>query len=160
MPKKYSDEEYYKMLPKKQVGTAVLFFNSVGELLIVKPDYKDSWLVPGGATDENESPVQCAIRETREEIGLDRQDLKLIGIYYAHAKGTHSDHVKFIFHGGILNDDQISSITLQADELEEFKFLPIEDAIPLLSGSLQASVPMSLDAFRNETVGYKEAINQ
>ncbi|MHB1163149.1 MAG: hypothetical protein ACYCZZ_01290 [Minisyncoccota bacterium] len=52
MPKKFTDEEYAKMLPKKQVGTAVLFFNAKGELLIVKPDYKEGWLVPGGSCEE------------------------------------------------------------------------------------------------------------
>ena len=41
MVKKFTDEEYAKMLPKKQVGTAVLFFNTKGELLIVKHDYKE-----------------------------------------------------------------------------------------------------------------------
>ena len=57
MPKKFTDEEYAKMLPKKQVGTAVLFFNAKEELLILKPNYKDGWLVPGGSSDENESPL-------------------------------------------------------------------------------------------------------
>lgn len=46
--KKFSDEAYAKMLPKKQVGTAVIFLNIKGELLIVKPDYREDWLVPGG----------------------------------------------------------------------------------------------------------------
>lgn len=156
MPKKLSDEEYQRTLPKKQVGTAVLLFNTKGELLIVKPDYKDGWLVPGGSSDENESPSHCALRETKEEIGLDMQELKLIGIYYAHAKGPHSDHLKFLFHGGTLSDTQISSIILQEDELDEFKFLPIEDALPLLSGSLQASIPMALTALAKGSVGYLE----
>jgi 8-oxo-dGTP diphosphatase len=156
MPKKLSDEEYQRTLPKKQVGTAVLFFNEAGELLIVKPDYKDGWLVPGGSADENESPLQCAIRETKEEIGLDVPALELAGIYYAHAKGLHSDHIKFLFHGGTLNNEQISSIVLQTDELEEMKFLSVEAALPLLSGSLQASVPMSLVTFEAGKIGYKD----
>ena len=81
MPRKYTDEEYAKILPKKQVGTAVIFLNANGEILIVKPNYRDGWLVPGGATDENESPLHCAIREVKEEIGLDIPEIKLVGIY-------------------------------------------------------------------------------
>jgi 8-oxo-dGTP diphosphatase len=48
MTKKFTDTEYAAVLPKKQVGTAVLLFNTKGEILIVKPDYKEGWLVPGG----------------------------------------------------------------------------------------------------------------
>lgn len=156
MPKKFTDEEYYKMLPKKQVGTAVLFFNAKEELLIVKPDYKDSWLVPGGSADEGESPIQCALREVKEEIGLESAELRLAGIYYAPAKGLHSDSLKFLFHGGTLSEEQIGSIVLQGDELEEYKFLPPQEAIPLLSGSLKASVPMCLEALEESRIAYLE----
>ncbi|MDB5237396.1 MAG: hydrolase [Parcubacteria group bacterium] len=158
MPKKLSDEEYQRTLPRKAVGTAVLFFNTKGELLIVKPDYRDDWLVPGGSANENEAPPACAIRETNEEIELDIPALQLVGVDYAHAKGIHSDHIKFLFHGGTLSDEQISSIVLQADEIKELRFLPVEHALPLLSGSMRASIPMSIESFENGIIGYKEGM--
>jgi 8-oxo-dGTP diphosphatase len=157
MPKKYSDEEYYKSLPKKQVGTAVLFFNEAGELLILKPDYKDSWLVPGGSADEDESPLNCALRETKEEIGVDRNDIRLVGVYYAPAAGLHSDSLKFLFYGGVLSQKEISEIVLQLDEIEEFRFVSIDEALSLVSGSLKASIPMCIPAIEKHTVAYKEA---
>jgi 8-oxo-dGTP pyrophosphatase MutT (NUDIX family) len=156
MLKKYTDKEYANMLPKKQVGTAVLFFNTKGELLILKPNYKDGWLIPGGSTDENESPLHCAIRETKEETGLDIQELKLVGIYYAQKKGYFSDSLKFLFNGGVLTDKQISEIQLAADELEEFTFFSKEKAIPILSNSLQKSVPQCIEAIKNKTTAYIE----
>lgn len=156
MVKKYSDEEYAKLLPKKQVGTAVLFFNSKNELLIVKPNYREGWLVPGGATDEDESPLQCALRETREEVGLSVPTLQLIGVYFGHKKGVYTDSLKFIFYGGTLNEDQIASVKLEIEELEEYAFLSLEDALPLLSSSLQKCVPQSVDAIKNNTVTYIE----
>jgi 8-oxo-dGTP pyrophosphatase MutT (NUDIX family) len=156
MLKKYTDKEYANMLPKKQVGTAVLFFNTKGELLILKPNYKDGWLIPGGSTDENESPLHCAIRETKEETGLDIQELKLVGIYYAQKKGYFSDSLKFLFNGGVLTDKQISEIQLAADELEEFTFFSKEKEIPILSNSLQKSVPQCIEAIKNKTTAYIE----
>jgi len=158
MPKKYSDEEYYKMLPKKQVGTAVLFFNAKGELLILKPDYRDTWLVPGGSADENESPLDCAIRETREEIGLEVKNLDLVGVYYAPAKNLYTDSLKFLFHGGVLNETEISRIVIQEDEIEEYQFLPLDEALEILSGSLRESVPMCVQAIHNNSFAYKELI--
>ena len=160
MPKKFTDEEYHRMLPKKQVGTAVIFFNTKGELLIVKPDYKDGWLLPGGSADEDESPLHCALRETKEEIGLTMEDLPLVGVYYAPKKGVHSDSLKFLFYGGVLMENQISQIKLQTEELEKYAFASPGEAIPLLSSSLQKSVPMCLEAINNKTVAYIEAKNQ
>jgi 8-oxo-dGTP diphosphatase len=156
MPKKYSDEAYYKQLPKKQVGTAVLFFNTKGELLVVKPDYKDSWLVPGGSADENESPSHCARRETMEEVGLTIKKLTLVGIYYAPAKNIHTDSLKFIFDAGTIDETEISKIKIQADEIEKYMFLPLEEALKILSGSLQESIPMCMEAIRNKNVAYRE----
>ncbi len=156
MTKKFTDEEYAARLPKKQVGTAVLFFNTKGELLILKPNYKEGWLVPGGAIDENESPLHSAIRETREEIGLNINELQLAGIYYGVKKGVFTDSLKFIFSGGILTDNQIAQIKLQIDELQEYIFISPEKAISLLSSSLQKSIPACLESIKNKTIAYIE----
>ena len=157
MVKKFTDEEYAKMIPKKQVGTAVLFFNAKGELLIVKPDYREGWLVPGGACDDNESPLHCAIRETKEEIGLDTTELKLVGVYYGPKTGVFTDSLKFVFSGGTLTDEQISQIKLQTEELEKYDFIPSQDAVPLFTSSLQKSIPACLEAIKNNAVAYIES---
>lgn len=157
-PIKLSDEEYAKSLPKKQVGTAVLFFNQSGELLVVKPNYKDSWLVPGGSAEQNESPLACALRETQEEIGLAYTTFPMVGLYYAPEKGPFSDSLKFIFNGGILSDEQIESIQLEEKELEGWAFMPISIALPLLSASLQKCLPQSLAALETGAFAYIENI--
>ncbi len=154
MPKKFTDEEYHKMLPKKQVGSAVLFFNTVGELLILKPNYKEGWLVPGGSTDEGESPLECAIRETKEEIGLDISEMQLVGVYHSPKKGFYFDSLKFIFFGGILIAEQISQIKLQIEELDEYTFKSPNEAIPMLSPGLQNSIPKCMQAIKNKTFAY------
>ncbi|MEK7552265.1 MAG: NUDIX hydrolase [Patescibacteria group bacterium] len=156
MPKKFTEEEYAKILPKKRVGAGVLFFNTKGELLIVKPDYRKEWLVPGGVTDENESPLHSAVREVKEEIGLDVTELKLVGVYYGPKNGIFTDSLKFIFSGGVLTEDQIARIKLQKEELEEYRFVSIENALSVLSISLQKSIPACLKAIKNKTVAYIE----
>jgi 8-oxo-dGTP pyrophosphatase MutT (NUDIX family) len=157
MPKRFSDEEYADLLPKKQVGTAVLLFNASGELLIVKPDYRDGWLVPGGVTEDNESPLHCAIRETKEEIGLDIPDLQLVGIYYGTQNGVFTDSLKFIFSGGVVPQNQLAQISLQMDELEEYAFALPEKAMPLFSSNLEQCIPACLEAIKTNTVAYIES---
>ncbi len=156
MVKKFTDEEYAAILPKKQIGTAIILFNKKGELLTVKPNYREGWLIPGGATDDNESPLHCAIRETREEIGLDIPHLKLVGVYYGPKKGVFTDSLKFVFYGGVLSDEDISKIVLQTEELTELRFAPSDEVLPLLTSSLQKSLPASLLAIKNNTVAYIE----
>jgi 8-oxo-dGTP diphosphatase len=43
--------------------------------------FKDEWAIPGGRIEDGESAEQCAIREMKEETGLDIEIEKLIGVY-------------------------------------------------------------------------------
>lgn len=43
--------------------------------------YKGCWAFPGGFMDMDETTEQCAIRELKEETGLDVSDIKQIGCY-------------------------------------------------------------------------------
>ncbi|HEY0908207.1 MAG TPA: NUDIX hydrolase [Candidatus Paceibacterota bacterium] len=154
---KIPPEEYYKSLPKKRCGAGILFFNGKNELLIVKPNYKEGWSIPGGVVDENESPKAAAIREAKEEIGLDVSDLKLAYIVYTAPEGIKTEAFQFLFFGGILNDTQISKIKLQEDELDEFRFVSENEVVDLLASGLKERVPECLSAIKNNTVAYKES---
>ena len=141
--------------PEKNSGDGGHFFNTKGEILIVKPDYREGWLLPGGTADEGESPRACGIRETKEELGLDISDIQLVGVYHS----GNPDSLKFIYNGGILTDEKISQIHLQEDELEQYAFLSPTEALPMLSVSLQKSLPASLEAIKNNTVAYVDNQN-
>ncbi len=129
-------EEYYKSLPKKRMSAGTLFFNSKGELPIVKPNYKENWLIVGGVVDENESPRAAAIREIKEEIGLEIKDLSLVCIEYVAEKGIKTEALHFTFSGGILSNERISQIKLQTDELDTFTFVSPEEAVTLLTPNM------------------------
>lgn len=154
MPKKLSDEEYIRTLPRKPVGAGVLLFNTKGELLIVKPDYKEGWLIPGGSVEADESPVQGAIRETKEEIGIDVLSPILVGVFYKSSRDARPESIMFMFNGGVLSDTDIESIKLQEDEILAYKFSPPEEALTLVSKSLRASIPSSMEASAKGTVSY------
>lgn len=54
-------------------GCAVIrYFDGVPHVLLVRPfAHRDAWGIPKGHIDEGETLEQCAIRETREEAGID-----------------------------------------------------------------------------------------
>jgi ADP-ribose pyrophosphatase YjhB (NUDIX family) len=53
----------------------------VGALLMVHRTDNDLWSIPGGAMDLGESIADAAVRETKEETGLDVEVTGIVGIY-------------------------------------------------------------------------------
>ena len=59
----------------------VVVTNASGDVLLIRRSDNQNWAVPGGAIDLGESMVQAAVRETREETGIDCEITGLVGIY-------------------------------------------------------------------------------
>jgi ADP-ribose pyrophosphatase YjhB (NUDIX family) len=59
----------------------VVVVNEAGEILMIRRPDNDNWAVPGGAIDLGESLAQAAVRETREESGIECEITGIIGIY-------------------------------------------------------------------------------
>jgi ADP-ribose pyrophosphatase YjhB (NUDIX family) len=59
----------------------VVVENAKGEILMIRRTDNDNWALPGGAIDLGESVTQAAIRETKEETGIDVEITGLVGIY-------------------------------------------------------------------------------
>jgi ADP-ribose pyrophosphatase YjhB (NUDIX family) len=59
----------------------VVVVNEAGEILMIRRTDNDNWAVPGGAIDLGESVSQAAVRETKEESGIDCEITGIVGIY-------------------------------------------------------------------------------
>src|SRR6202522_4499045 len=59
----------------------VIVVNDAGEILMIRRTDSDNWAVPGGAIDLGESVAQAAVRETREETGIECEVTGITGIY-------------------------------------------------------------------------------
>jgi ADP-ribose pyrophosphatase YjhB (NUDIX family) len=59
----------------------VVVTDDAGRILMIHRSDNDNWAVPGGAMDLGESLVDCAVRETKEETGIDCEITGLVGIY-------------------------------------------------------------------------------
>ena len=55
--------------------------NEAGEVLLIHKTDNDLWALPGGGIDLGESAPGAAVRETKEETGIDVEVIGLVGIY-------------------------------------------------------------------------------
>ena len=61
---------------KKCIATGCFVFNKSKILLVYHKALGGVWIQPGGHVDENEIPTEAAVREVKEETGL---NVKIIG---------------------------------------------------------------------------------
>ncbi len=151
-------DDYYKNLPKKRMGAGILLFNENGDLLIVKPSYKEYWSIPGGVVNENESPRQACIREIKEEIGLKISSINLLCVDYISGADGKGENLQFIFYGGTLNKEGVEQIQIDQKEISEHKFTNIREAVKLFGKGRKLAIRLEacLAAVKNKTVIYLE----
>jgi 8-oxo-dGTP diphosphatase len=63
----------------------------------VKDPNKGLWVAPGGKLEPTESPTECAVREMREETGLELQDPVLRGLMVEVSPRPDYQWVTFIY---------------------------------------------------------------
>ncbi|UOQ87477.1 NUDIX hydrolase [Gracilibacillus salinarum] len=66
--------------PKHIVSAASVIRNDKNEILLIKGP-KRGWEMPGGQVEEGESLQDAAIRETKEESGIDVEIIQFCGIF-------------------------------------------------------------------------------
>lgn len=74
-------------MPAHRTSAHVLFVNDAGQVLLRlrddRPDlpYPNQWDLVGGAVEAGETIMEAAVREVKEEIGLDVTGLEYFGEY-------------------------------------------------------------------------------
>ncbi|MEU3524701.1 NUDIX hydrolase [Streptomyces sp. NPDC038707] len=137
---------YIASLPRVLAGAAALFRDAEGRVLLVEPNYREGWALPGGTieSDTGETPRQGARRETLEEIGLDRPPGRLLAVDWAHGAGR-PPLVAYLYDGGVLTEEELKSIRLQEEELLSWRLVAREELTAYLPEVLGRRVLAALD---------------
>ncbi|MFJ4832991.1 NUDIX domain-containing protein [Streptomyces sp. NPDC088747] len=143
---------YIAGLPRVLAGAAALFRDSDGRVLLVEPNYRDGWALPGGTveSDEGETPRQGARRETVEEIGLDIALGRLLAVDWVHGT-ARPPLVAYLYDGGVLTEQDFNAIRLQEEELLSWRLVPREELPEYLPGALGRRVLAALDVLTEGT---------
>ncbi|WP_406161861.1 NUDIX hydrolase [Streptomyces sp. NBC_00882] len=137
---------YIAGLPRILAGAAALFRDASGRILLVEPNYREGWALPGGTieSDEGETPRRGARRETLEEIGLDRDLGRLLAVDWVY-RPTWPPLVAYLYDGGVLGEDDLKAIRLQEEELLSWRLVPHEELAEYLPDGLGRRVLAALD---------------
>lgn len=139
-PMESEHAEYIARLPRKRMAAGALFVDESNRVLLVEPTYKDSWELPGGVVEADESPYAAVVREVREELSLTVRPGQLLVVDWVPPGVYPSDGVMLVYDGGVLNDDQTAAITLPADELRSWAWCDAAEAAQRLSEQMARRV--------------------
>jgi ADP-ribose pyrophosphatase YjhB (NUDIX family) len=122
--------------PSKRIAVGILIRDSNGRLLLVKPSYREGWLVPGGVVDADESPRAGLMRELREELALTVEPGTLLCVDYVEAHGDYGDGLHLLFEGGCLATPAAQTLQVCDPELQALQWVTPDEAECLLVPSL------------------------
>jgi len=103
------------------IAAAGLVINEAGEWLVVKKKYsglKGKWSLPAGFVKPGEMLDEAAVREVKEETGIDAEPVGFLGLRTGVINGEISDNMAIF-----LLRPRSEDITVQEDELHAAAFL-------------------------------------
>ena len=107
-----------------KVGAHAAVFDAGGQILLVRRTDDGRWCLPCGWVEPNEAPEETAVRETREEVGLEVRARKLTGVFARRASSGHGPHAAIAI--GYLCEP-IGGTLRTSHEAREVRYRPIED---------------------------------
>ncbi len=120
------------------VGT--MFFKDK-KLLIDKPRKRNTYQMIGGRVEENETPIEAAIRECHEELGEEAVfDSNLIELVMEFDEIATSDGVTPIHFYVFKYNGELQGTLNVSDEIENFKWYTSKDGVEILSNTLKNEV--------------------
>ncbi len=137
--------------PTKTCAGGALIRDSTGRVLFVVPTYKAVLDIPGGMTEDDESPKAATIREIREELGADVELGPLLVVDWTPRNGVWRDCHQFVFDGGVIDD-----AVAHDDELESVVYLTLDEAKPRIYPSLHRRLTLAFQALEARTTCYAE----
>jgi 8-oxo-dGTP diphosphatase len=107
----------------RRLGAAAVILDQQDRVLLVRHTYgRLNWEIPGGVSEPGESAMETALREVREELGVDAVPDRMTGLYYEPEQDAHH----FVFRCHL---DENATPTPSSEEISASDFWAIH-ALP------------------------------
>lgn len=129
------------LLPAIPASAGALIFDHAGRLLILKPTYKTGWTIPGGVMEaDGETPWDACRREVREECGLEVRGARLACVDFRPSRPERPGGIRFLFDCGVFQDAELAWLSVQAEEIAEWRMAALDEALELLRKPIRRRV--------------------
>jgi 8-oxo-dGTP diphosphatase len=149
-------DQYVTSLARKRMAATAFFRDDQGRVLLVNPVYNETWDLPGGAVEAEESPHAACRREVLEELGLDRPPGRVLAVDWVPSRPGRPEGLIVVYNGGVLSDGEIKEILLADGELAGIAFVPGDEVAGLVTPLLARRVASCLDAVTERAVAALE----
>jgi ADP-ribose pyrophosphatase YjhB (NUDIX family) len=138
------------------MAAGALFRDESGRVLLVDPVYRDTWDLPGGAVEAEESPHAACRREVAEELALDRAAGRVLAVDWVASRPERPEGLIVVYDGGVLTAADTAAITVAEDELAGFAFVHPDEVACRVTPLVARRIAASLDAVATGTVASLE----
>lgn len=110
----------YRNIPIFQNGSAIIVVNDRKEILMQRRANRNQWGLPGGLQELGETFEEVAVRELKEETGLQTsiQDLRLIGVVSGESRKNIYPNGDIVYNNTVLFEAKRYSGTMSTDYQE------------------------------------------
>ncbi|GAA3741017.1 NUDIX hydrolase [Salinactinospora qingdaonensis] len=137
--------EWFASLPTAYLAASGLITDESGRVLLVDPNYREDWTLPGGVVEAGEAPHAGCEREVTEELGLTLPAGPLLACHWSAPQGVRpKPFLSFVFDCGTI--DSTTPVRLQAEELDDYAFVAPERAVTMLHPHIAPRLEAALRA--------------
>lgn len=115
-------------LERRVSSAAVALYTDDDRVLVVKANYKKYWSFPGGIIDLGETPKTSAVREVREETGIELNisdvEFKMVVDRVSEIAQTY----QFVFQARV-DSNNFESIVISETEIDEYAIVSRQQII-------------------------------
>ena len=134
------------MMREKSCGAIVYTYVNGERLYLVEQMLGGHWGVPKGHVEANENEKETALREIKEEVGLDviiDCGFRTINTY-SPKEGVIKDVVYFVAYS------KSTDVTMQLEEVKDIKWLKLKEAINLIEFPSMREILILADDYLNK----------
>lgn len=138
-------------LPRKRLIAHVLMRDTEGRVLLCETTFKPDWELPGGIVEPGESPRNGAIREVREELGIDHPIGRPLVVDWLPPYLGWDDACELIFDGGTIGPEEIDGFVLEEPEIVSTRLCTLTEAAALVTEAAHRRLTVACSVRDGET---------